>query len=94
MTVAGRPAIFVPYPFAADDHQTHNARALEQDGVGWLMPQPEFTPEALAERLRGILADPASLTAAAAAARRAAHPDAAERLADMVEDQLKRRMAA
>ncbi|MEQ8695949.1 MAG: glycosyltransferase, partial [Bauldia litoralis] len=94
VTVAGRPAIFVPYPHAADDHQTHNARALVEDSAGWLMPQPEFTAEALADRLRGILADPASLTGTASASRRAAHPDAAERLADMVEDHFKRRAAA
>lgn len=94
VTVAGRPAIFVPYPHAADDHQTHNARALAEDGVGWFMPQPEFTAEALADRLRGFLTDPAALTEAAAASRRAAHADAAERLADLVEEQLKRRAAA
>jgi UDP-N-acetylglucosamine--N-acetylmuramyl-(pentapeptide) pyrophosphoryl-undecaprenol N-acetylglucosamine transferase len=94
VTVAGRPAIFVPYPFAADDHQTHNARALEQAGVGWLMPQPEFTAETLADRLRGFLTDPAALIDAAAAARRAAHPDAATRLADLVEGLLEARAAA
>jgi UDP-N-acetylglucosamine--N-acetylmuramyl-(pentapeptide) pyrophosphoryl-undecaprenol N-acetylglucosamine transferase len=94
VTVAGRPAIFVPYPFAADDHQTHNARALDQAGAGWLMPQPDFTADALAARLRGFLADPAALATAAAAARKAAHPDAAARLADLVEGLLEGRAAA
>jgi UDP-N-acetylglucosamine--N-acetylmuramyl-(pentapeptide) pyrophosphoryl-undecaprenol N-acetylglucosamine transferase len=86
--------VFVPYPYAADDHQTHNARALDQAGAGWLMPQPDFTADALAARLRGFLADPAALATAAAAARKAAHPDAAARLADLVEGLLEGRAAA
>ncbi|MDH5749975.1 MAG: undecaprenyldiphospho-muramoylpentapeptide beta-N-acetylglucosaminyltransferase, partial [Rhodospirillales bacterium] len=40
----GRPAMLVPYPFSADDHQTANAYAVAEAGAGWLMPQPAFTP--------------------------------------------------
>ena len=82
--VAGRPAILVPYPHAMDDHQTANAGAFAASGSGWVMPQGEFTPEALAERLAALLADPAALVAAAAAARRFARDDAAEHLAALV----------
>ena len=43
LTAIGRPAILIPYPFAADDHQTANAAALESAGGGWLMPQGALT---------------------------------------------------
>jgi UDP-N-acetylglucosamine--N-acetylmuramyl-(pentapeptide) pyrophosphoryl-undecaprenol N-acetylglucosamine transferase len=84
LTAVGRPAILVPYPFAIDDHQTANAHAIDEAGAGWLMPQPAFTPEALAARLESLLAVPAILEKAAACARAAGRPDAAQRLADMV----------
>ncbi|MFC7334123.1 undecaprenyldiphospho-muramoylpentapeptide beta-N-acetylglucosaminyltransferase [Rhodocista pekingensis] len=84
LTVAGRPAILVPYPHATDDHQTANARALAAAGGAWLMPQPEFTAEALAARLTALLTDPTPLAPAAAAAAAWGLPDAARRLADAV----------
>ena len=86
ITAAGRPAILVPYPFATDDHQTANARSVDQAGGGWLMSQPEFTADNLARRLSALIEDPKSLAAAAAAAKKLGHPDAAGRLADMVEE--------
>ncbi|HZB93208.1 MAG TPA: undecaprenyldiphospho-muramoylpentapeptide beta-N-acetylglucosaminyltransferase, partial [Stellaceae bacterium] len=49
LAMVGRPAILVPYPHAADDHQTANARALEKAGGAWVVPQAEFTAAALAE---------------------------------------------
>lgn len=88
VTVAGRPALFVPYPFAADDHQAANAKAVEEDGGAWVMPQSDLTPESLAARLFAIFSDPETLAATAAAARAFAVPDAAERLADAVESLL------
>jgi UDP-N-acetylglucosamine--N-acetylmuramyl-(pentapeptide) pyrophosphoryl-undecaprenol N-acetylglucosamine transferase len=84
LTVVGRPAILVPYPFAADDHQTANARALERGNAAWVMPQPEFTAETLARRLEELAGEPARLAAAAAGAARQGRPDAAARLADFV----------
>jgi UDP-N-acetylglucosamine--N-acetylmuramyl-(pentapeptide) pyrophosphoryl-undecaprenol N-acetylglucosamine transferase len=85
LQASGRPAILVPYRFAADDHQTANARAMAEAGAAWLMPEAEFTPEALASRLASLLADPQQLAAAATASRKLSHPDAAERLADLAE---------
>ncbi|MGK9165003.1 undecaprenyldiphospho-muramoylpentapeptide beta-N-acetylglucosaminyltransferase [Inquilinus limosus] len=82
--VIGRPAILVPYPFAMDDHQTANARAIAASGGGWLMPQSDLSPEVLASRLEHLYTRPSVLVEAAGAARAAAHPDAAERLADLV----------
>ncbi len=83
---AGRPAILVPYPHAADDHQTYNARSVEAAGAGWLMANDDFTAEAVAARLGALLSDPSRLAPVAAKAADAALPDAARRLADLVED--------
>lgn len=84
LCVVGRPAILVPYRYAADDHQTVNAEALAAAGAAWLMNESSFTPAALAQRLETLFAQPALLTAAAASARRHGRPDAAQRLADLV----------
>lgn len=84
VAAVGRPAIFVPYPFAADDHQAANARAVVDKGGGWMVPQQEFTPDRLAEDLTRLIHSPAELAAAANAMRSLAVPDAAARLADVV----------
>jgi len=84
LAAIGRPALLVPYLHAVDDHQTANAHALDEAGGAWLMPQPAFTPEALAARLESFLALPATLTRAAACAKAAWPGDAAEKLADLV----------
>lgn len=80
-----RPALLVPYAFAADDHQTANARALAEAGAALLLPQAEATPRALADALEALLADPARRAAMADAARALARPDAAARIADALE---------
>ena len=84
ITAAGRPAMLAPYPFATDNHQTLNARALADAGGGWLMPNASFTAETVAHRLQALFAHPQSLAAAARASRALGEPDAAKRLADMV----------
>ncbi|MBM3598900.1 MAG: undecaprenyldiphospho-muramoylpentapeptide beta-N-acetylglucosaminyltransferase [Alphaproteobacteria bacterium] len=85
LTVAGRPAVLVPYPHATDDHQTANARLLEAAGGAWVMPQDKCDPERLAHRLKSLFAAPRMLIQAAEYARSVGQPDAAERLADLVE---------
>jgi UDP-N-acetylglucosamine--N-acetylmuramyl-(pentapeptide) pyrophosphoryl-undecaprenol N-acetylglucosamine transferase len=75
LAAAGVPAILVPLPGAVDDHQTANARSLTEHGAGWLMPQPEFTPERLAERIRTL--DRSMLAECAARARGLHRPYAA-----------------
>ena len=84
--VAGLPTVMVPYPFAADNHQFYNAEEVAEAGAGWLMAQDDFSADALAARLEELLADPATLAAASQAATDRAIPDAASRLADLVED--------
>ncbi len=85
LTTLGRPAILVPYPHAIDDHQTGNARALDEAGGAWLMPQPAFTADALARRLETLFAQPGTLARAAQCSRAASRADAAEGLADLVQ---------
>jgi UDP-N-acetylglucosamine--N-acetylmuramyl-(pentapeptide) pyrophosphoryl-undecaprenol N-acetylglucosamine transferase len=88
LAVAGRPAILVPLPGAIDDHQSANARALAVAGGAWVIPQGQFDSVSLTERLIGLFADPAVLTAAAAGARSQGRADAAQLLADTVESHL------
>jgi UDP-N-acetylglucosamine--N-acetylmuramyl-(pentapeptide) pyrophosphoryl-undecaprenol N-acetylglucosamine transferase len=84
LQIVGRPAILVPYQHAADDHQTANARALAAAGGAWVIPQPAFTADTLAERLSSLMTRPDTLVRAAAAAHALGRPDAARALADLV----------
>jgi UDP-N-acetylglucosamine--N-acetylmuramyl-(pentapeptide) pyrophosphoryl-undecaprenol N-acetylglucosamine transferase len=84
LAVIGRASVLVPFPHALDQDQAANAAALAKSGGAIVVPQNEFTPERLAEILRGALAAPARLAAAAAVAKSVGVPDAAERLADVV----------
>lgn len=84
LAAIGRPSLLVPLPNALDQDQAANARSLERIGGALVMPQANFTPEALAQTLAGLASDPAALTGMAGAARSAGALDAAERLADLV----------
>jgi UDP-N-acetylglucosamine--N-acetylmuramyl-(pentapeptide) pyrophosphoryl-undecaprenol N-acetylglucosamine transferase len=86
LTVIGRPSVLVPYAAAIADEQTANARNLVEHGAAWLLPEAEFTPAILSAQLEKILAHPAALARAAASAYRLGEPQAAQRLADLVED--------
>jgi UDP-N-acetylglucosamine--N-acetylmuramyl-(pentapeptide) pyrophosphoryl-undecaprenol N-acetylglucosamine transferase len=52
IAAVGAAALFVPFPFAVDDHQTSNARFLVQQGAGWQMAQSQLTPQVLASLLQ------------------------------------------
>jgi UDP-N-acetylglucosamine--N-acetylmuramyl-(pentapeptide) pyrophosphoryl-undecaprenol N-acetylglucosamine transferase len=84
LAAIGRPSILVPYPYAADDHQTANARAFEATGACIVLPHASFTAPTLAEYLVSLTGEPERLAAMARAAHAAARPDAASRLADVV----------
>jgi UDP-N-acetylglucosamine--N-acetylmuramyl-(pentapeptide) pyrophosphoryl-undecaprenol N-acetylglucosamine transferase len=88
LATIGRPAILVPYPYAADDHQTANARAFEATGGCIVMPHAAFTAPALAAQMASLLDQPERLAAMAAAAHAAGRPDAAARLADIVAEMI------
>jgi UDP-N-acetylglucosamine--N-acetylmuramyl-(pentapeptide) pyrophosphoryl-undecaprenol N-acetylglucosamine transferase len=77
----GIPAIVVPLPTAAADHQTHNARALAAAGAAIHLPQAELTVERLDREVRSLLADASAMARLAAGASERARPDAAETIA-------------
>lgn len=85
LATAGRPSILVPLKVAADDHQRFNAALLEQAGGAAVCLEDELTVDSLAGALNALLQDPGRLERMAASARAVAAPDAAERLADLVE---------
>jgi UDP-N-acetylglucosamine--N-acetylmuramyl-(pentapeptide) pyrophosphoryl-undecaprenol N-acetylglucosamine transferase len=78
LAAVGAAALFVPFPFAVDDHQTTNAKFLVDAGGGWLVQQRELTPETLATLLRGL--DRATLLQRALAARNMAKTQATEQM--------------
>ncbi len=82
----GRPAILVPYLHAAAGHQSANAHAFAGPGGALVIEEPDLTPESLSEAVRTILGDPARATAMAGAASAEGRPDAAKRLAALVEE--------
>jgi len=81
VAAAGKPAILVPYPFAAGDHQTGNARWMADGGAAVVIPDAELTPERLRAEVLRLLGDPDRLRAMGEAARALARPDAAARIA-------------
>ena len=80
------PALLVPLPHARRDHQTANARVLVTAGAAELKAQSELTPEWLADYLRDMAADPGRLEPMRDAGRGVAVPDAAPRIANLLED--------
>ena len=85
LAVAGRPSILIPLGVALDDDQGQNARLLADVGAAVVLREGTLTKAAMTTALLDLLTDPARLTAMSAAARAVAAPDAAERLADVVE---------
>ncbi|MCU7904634.1 MAG: undecaprenyldiphospho-muramoylpentapeptide beta-N-acetylglucosaminyltransferase [Candidatus Thiodiazotropha sp. (ex Epidulcina cf. delphinae)] len=77
LAVAGLGAVLVPYPYAVDDHQTHNADFLVKAGAAELLPQPSLDARNLARLLSSLCADRDKLLRMAKAARNLARPDAA-----------------
>ncbi len=82
VAAAGLPAVLVPFPYATADHQTSNARFIEQAGAAVVVPDNELDGPRLAREVGGLLAAPQRLGAMSKAARSVARPDAAERIAD------------
>jgi UDP-N-acetylglucosamine--N-acetylmuramyl-(pentapeptide) pyrophosphoryl-undecaprenol N-acetylglucosamine transferase len=90
LTCAGLPAIFIPFPAATHDHQTHNARYLTAVGAAELLPQSKIEPEKgvpglLVERLAALFGDEEKLRAMGEVSRSLARPDAAATLVTAME---------
>jgi UDP-N-acetylglucosamine--N-acetylmuramyl-(pentapeptide) pyrophosphoryl-undecaprenol N-acetylglucosamine transferase len=86
VAAAGKPAIFVPFPFAADDHQTRNAEALARAGAARMVPDRDLTGKRLFDEVRALACEPGALERTGEAARRFARPGAAERAAGILEE--------
>jgi UDP-N-acetylglucosamine--N-acetylmuramyl-(pentapeptide) pyrophosphoryl-undecaprenol N-acetylglucosamine transferase len=84
IAAAGRPAVLIPYPHATADHQSANARYMEQAGAAVVIPDAELSGPRLAQEVGGLLADPARLAAMARASATLARPDAARVIAGEV----------
>src|SRR4029450_2645999 len=82
LTASARPAIFIPLPTAADDHQRVNAEVVTSAGAAEMIQQHQLTGDRLAERIAALAADEAARQSMSEAAHRLAHPDAASVIVD------------
>lgn len=80
---AGKPAIFVPFPQAADDHQMRNAEALARMNAAIVIRQADLAPATLVAAVAELLSEPSRLHVMGAAARQHAHPHAAHDIAQI-----------
>jgi UDP-N-acetylglucosamine--N-acetylmuramyl-(pentapeptide) pyrophosphoryl-undecaprenol N-acetylglucosamine transferase len=83
VTAAGKPAVFVPFPRAADDHQKRNAEALERAGAAVMLEESKLNRESLVEAVRSLFSEPSRLEKMGEAARKLSHPNAARDIAVM-----------
>ncbi len=86
LAAAGKASILVPYPSATDQHQLHNAGALERAGGACLIEQKDLNPDRLADEVMDLLSDTSRLEQMEQGAKRLASPHAASRIADLVEE--------
>lgn len=91
LAAAGKPALLVPFPAATDDHQLKNAQSMAAAGAAVLIEERYVSSELLLSSLLELFTYPERLCAMGAAARKLAHPDAAQRIAGMVESIAKNR---
>ncbi|MGA2458572.1 MAG: undecaprenyldiphospho-muramoylpentapeptide beta-N-acetylglucosaminyltransferase [Terriglobales bacterium] len=84
ITAAGKPAIFVPFPAAADDHQNVNARALERAGAAVVVEESNLGAAYLVDTIAALIGDARRLQGMSEAAKSLAHPKAVEEIAEMV----------
>ena len=87
--VVGRPVIVIPLPSAADNHQYANAKQLESAKGGWVIQEKEFNATDLTQKIKELMENPALLEKIAQNAHKLAITNAAERMADVVQDILK-----
>jgi UDP-N-acetylglucosamine--N-acetylmuramyl-(pentapeptide) pyrophosphoryl-undecaprenol N-acetylglucosamine transferase len=85
LAAAGKAALLVPFPGAADQHQLDNARVMERIGAARVILQADLTPERLAGEIRELMANPETLEKMGDSPRGLAKPDAAAGIADLVE---------
>ena len=82
ITASGLPAILIPYPYATDNHQEHNARALEKEGAAKVILDNDLTADKLWSILKDLLDDNERLVAMSEASLAAGEPQAGDKLVD------------
>ncbi|MGL5081822.1 MAG: undecaprenyldiphospho-muramoylpentapeptide beta-N-acetylglucosaminyltransferase [Microcoleaceae cyanobacterium] len=88
LAITSTPSILIPYPYAAEDHQTYNARAFADRGAAVMLVQQQLTPELLASKVLYLLQTPETLRTMAESAKSLAVTDSAEQLADLIQKTL------
>lgn len=94
LAAIGRPSILIPFPHAADDHQTKNAESLAGDGAAICVTEATLTPGGLADNVRALLDDDTARRRMAIAARRRGRPEAAATIVDDLSELLGARGSA
>ncbi len=84
LTAKGIPAILIPYPYAAENHQEYNARAVERAGAARVILNRDISPELLVENIDSMLEDRAALRKMSAASKLLGRPMAADAIAEMI----------
>jgi len=82
VTALGKAVIFIPFPFAADDHQALNADTLAREGAAEMILEKDLNARALGQRIEYYASHPQALAAMATKAAQLGHPDAAKRIVD------------
>ena len=84
LAVTGTPAVLIPYPYAAEDHQTYNAKEFEEAGAAIVYQQSQLTAQTLQEQVSQWLRSPEKLQNMADKAKALAVTDSAQRLSELV----------
>ncbi|MBV8886482.1 MAG: undecaprenyldiphospho-muramoylpentapeptide beta-N-acetylglucosaminyltransferase [Chroococcidiopsidaceae cyanobacterium CP_BM_RX_35] len=91
LAVTGTPSILIPFPYAAEDHQSYNAEVFQTAGAALVFQQAQLTPQVLTSQVVSLLESPKQLERMAQSAAAIAVPDSAERLAKLVRQVLESR---
>ncbi|MDM9582750.1 undecaprenyldiphospho-muramoylpentapeptide beta-N-acetylglucosaminyltransferase [Nostoc sp. GT001] len=90
LAVCGTPAILIPYPFAAEDHQSYNADVFTSSGAALTLKQSELTPETLQNHVLNLLQSPQELAKMGEKAKAIAVPDSADKLAQLMREAIEK----
>ena len=91
LIAAGKAALMIPFPLAADDHQRKNAEALEAGGAAKMILQQDLTGERLAREIEWLVREPEKITTMEQASRKLARGDAAAAVVDLIEELVEKR---
>ena len=82
VTALGKAVIFIPFPFAADDHQTLNANTMARQGAAEIILEKDLDPKDLGQKIEYFASHPEALKVMSSKAAQLGHPDAAKRIVD------------